>query len=229
MNDEKIINNENVAEKEISEAAKEITAQDCGMAEETDENTVDATEYEADGEADGDTEIEAETETAAEADAESEEMAPFTAEAAKPSGLPDIHGAEKADSAEAEAEADADMPAEEAQSDAAQEEKSDIGGEDEYPVELSEQEIRAATSNPMFAIFARGKKQSFDAVCADFLRMTHAARDTGSKRMATPAGACAVSRGVALSDRQRNLAREYGMSYREYYDLINGIPTKLYK
>lgn len=225
MNDEKIINNENVAEKEISEAAKEITAQDCGMAEETDENTVDATEYEADGEADGKTE----TETAAEAGTEAEAMKPFTAEAAKPSGLPDIHGAEKADSAEAEAEADADMPAEEAQSDAAQEEKSDIGGEDEYSVELSEQEIRAATSNPMFAIFARGKKQSFDAVCADFLRMTHAARDTGSKRMATPAGACAVSRGVALSDRQRNLAREYGMSYREYYDLINGIPTKLYK
>lgn len=225
MNDEKIINNENVAEKEISEAAKEITAQDCGMAEETDENTVDATEYEADCEADGKTE----TETAAEAGTEEEEMAPFTAEAAKPSGLPDIHGAEKADSAEVEAEVDADMPAEEAQSDAAQEEKSDIGGEDEYSVELSEQEIRAATSNPMFAIFARGKKQSFDAVCADFLRMTHAARDTGSKRMATPAGACAVSRGVALSDRQRNLAREYGMSYREYYDLINGIPTKLYK
>lgn len=222
MNDEKIINNENVAEKEISEAAKEITAQDCGMAEETDDFAA-ATEYEADGEADGKTE----TETAAEAGIEEEEMVPFTAEAAKPSGLPDIHGAEKADSAEAEA--DADMPAEEAQSDAAQEEKSDIGGEDEYSVELSEQEIRAATSNPMFAIFARGKKQSFDAVCADFLRMTHAARDTGSKRMATPAGACAVSRGVALSDRQRNLAREYGMSYREYYDLINGIPTKLYK
>ncbi len=57
--------------------------------------------------------------------------------------------------------------------------------------------------------------------------MTAGARNAGSRRMVTPAGSSAVNRDVALSDRQRKLAREYGMSYREYYELINGIPTKI--
>lgn len=94
---------------------------------------------------------------------------------------------------------------------------------------LSEEDIRAAVANPMFALFARGKNQPFDEICRDFLRMTVSTHDVGSRRMVTPAGSSAVNRDVALSDRQRKLAREYGMSYREYYDLINGIPTKLYK
>lgn len=94
---------------------------------------------------------------------------------------------------------------------------------------LSEEDIRAAVANPMFALFARGKNQPFDEICRDFLRMTVSTHDAGSRRMVTPAGSSAVNRDVALSDRQRKLAREYGMSYREYYDLINGIPTKLYK
>lgn len=94
---------------------------------------------------------------------------------------------------------------------------------------LSEEDIRAAVANPMFAFFARGKNQPFDEICRDFLRMTVSTHDVGSRRMVTPAGSSAVNRDVALSDRQRKLAREYGMSYREYYDLINGIPTKLYK
>ena len=94
---------------------------------------------------------------------------------------------------------------------------------------LSEEDIRAAVANPMFALFARGKNQPFDEICRDFLRMTVSTHDAGSRRMVTPAGSSAVNRDVALSDRQRKLAREYGMSYREYYDLINGIPTKIYK
>ncbi|MGM9664602.1 MAG: hypothetical protein ACI3XF_07160 [Eubacteriales bacterium] len=94
---------------------------------------------------------------------------------------------------------------------------------------LSEEDIRAAVANPLFALFARGKNQPFDEICRDFLRMTVSTHDAGSRRMVTPAGFSAVNRDVSLSDRQRKLAREYGMSYREYYDLINGIPTKLYK
>lgn len=94
---------------------------------------------------------------------------------------------------------------------------------------LTEEETRAVVTNPMFALFARGKSQPFDEICRDFMKMTAGARNAGSRRMVTPAGSSAVNRDVALSDRQRKLAREYGMSYREYYELINGIPSKLYK
>ena len=94
---------------------------------------------------------------------------------------------------------------------------------------LSEEETRAVVTNPMFALFARGKSQTFDEICRDFMKMTAGTRNAGSRRMVTPSGSSAVNRDVALSDKQRKLAREYGMSYREYYELINGIPSKSYK
>lgn len=96
-------------------------------------------------------------------------------------------------------------------------------------VPLSEEETRAVVTNPMFALFARGKSQTFDEICRDFMKMTAGTRNAGSRRMVTPSGSSAVNRDVALSDKQRKLAREYGMSYREYYELINGIPSKSYK
>lgn len=94
---------------------------------------------------------------------------------------------------------------------------------------LSEEETRAVVTNPMFALFARGKSQTFDEICRDFMKMSAGTRNAGSRRMVTPSGSSAVNRDVALSDKQRKLAREYGMSYREYYELINGIPSKSYK
>lgn len=94
---------------------------------------------------------------------------------------------------------------------------------------LSEEETRAVVTNPMFALFARGKSQTFDEICRDFMKMTAGTRNAGSRRMVTPSGSSAMNRDVALSDKQRKLAREYGMSYREYYELINGIPSKSYK
>lgn len=104
-----------------------------------------------------------------------------------------------------------------------------FGEPSENTAPLTEEETRTVVTNPMFALFARGKSQPFDEICRDFIKMTAGARNAGSRRMVTPAGSSAVNRDVALSDRQRKLAREYGMSYREYYELINGIPTKLYK
>lgn len=111
----------------------------------------------------------------------------------------------------------------------ATDESGRFGEPSENTAPLTEEETRAVVTNPMFALFARGKSQPFDEICRDFIKMTAGARNAGSRRMVTPAGSSAVNRDVALSDRQRKLAREYGMSYREYYELINGIPTKLYK
>lgn len=108
-------------------------------------------------------------------------------------------------------------------------ETDSFGEPSENTAPLTEEETRTVVTNPMFALFARGKSQPFDEICRDFIKMTAGARNAGSRRMVTPAGSSAVNRDVALSDRQRKLAREYGMSYREYYELINGIPTKLYK
>lgn len=104
-----------------------------------------------------------------------------------------------------------------------------FGEPSENTAPLTEEETRTVVTNPMFALFARGKSQPFDEICRDFIKMTAGARNAGSRRMVTPACSSAVNRDVALSDRQRKLAREYGMSYREYYELINGIPAKLYK
>lgn len=111
----------------------------------------------------------------------------------------------------------------------ATDESGRFGEPSENTAPLTEEETRTVVTNPMFALFARGKSQPFDEICRDFIKMTAGARNAGSRRMVTPAGSSAVNRDVALSDRQRKLAREYGMSYREYYELINGIPTKLYK
>lgn len=111
----------------------------------------------------------------------------------------------------------------------ATDESGRFGEPSESMAPLTEEETRAVVTNPMFALFARGKSQPFDEICRDFMKMTAGARNAGSRRMVTPAGSSAVNRDVALSDRQRKLAREYGMSYREYYELINGIPSKLYK
>lgn len=221
MNEEKIINGEN---GEIFAEAAEAEKYDAEIEAETVENTEDTeAAQECDGKTEAETEVNAEAETEvgaeAETEAEAEAMTPFAGETAEEEDISD-EGGEHNEAEKAEIQA---KPQEEIS--ALPEDEAD----GEYTGELSENEIRAATSNPMFAIFARGKKQSFESVCADFLRMTRTVRDAGSKRMATPAGACAVSKGVALSDRQRTLAREYGMSYREYYDLINGIPSKLYK
>lgn len=96
-----------------------------------------------------------------------------------------------------------------------------------------EKRIAALLASPMFAHFARGKKQGFDELCRDFEAMLAAGGFTGARisaetraKMTPPCDSTAVSPEAALSERQREIARAAGMPYREYYELIRGIPHK---
>ena len=95
---------------------------------------------------------------------------------------------------------------------------------------LSDMRMAELLANPMFIHFARGRSGSLEELCRDFNRMLSAG---GSLRMPAsdaarmaPAGTSAAP-DVALSERQRALARAAGMSYREYYELASTIPGSI--
>ena len=114
-------------------------------------------------------------------------------------------------------------------------EKESESGEDsmEEAEESEETEISAegfakALANPMFAVFARGRSGSVESAVRDFEKMLAAGRSTLSEEelMKMTPGAYSSASGTALSERQRKIARDAGMSYREYYEIICSIPTK---
>ena len=90
-------------------------------------------------------------------------------------------------------------------------------------------EVFAKTlANPMFAVFARGRSGSIEEAILDFEKMIAAGRSTLSEEelMKMTPGAYSAASGTVLSERQRRIARDAGMSYREYYEIIRSIPTK---
>ena len=93
------------------------------------------------------------------------------------------------------------------------------------PAEMSDDETETLASHPMFPRFARGRKGSFHEILVAFREMLQVSSrmdpsETLTAKM-TPAATQAVS-DVALTERQRAIARAAGMSYREYYHILNG-------
>ena len=91
--------------------------------------------------------------------------------------------------------------------------------------EMSDDETETLASHPMFPRFARGRKGSFHEILVAFREMLQVSSrmdpsETLTAKM-TPAATQAVS-DVALTERQRAIARAAGMSYREYYHILNG-------
>lgn len=112
----------------------------------------------------------------------------------------------------------------------AQEEENSAEGETEEQrdADISAEEFARTLGNPMFAVFARGRKGDINSAVRDFNEMMQAGRallSEEAKMKMTPGGGFAGG-GVALSERQRKIAREAGMSYREYYELIHTLPEK---
>ncbi len=96
--------------------------------------------------------------------------------------------------------------------------------EEEAP-EMSDDEAEELASHPMFPRFARGRQGSFHEILVAFREMLHVScrmdpSETLTAKM-TPTATQAVS-DVALTERQRAIARAAGMSYREYYHILNG-------
>ena len=94
--------------------------------------------------------------------------------------------------------------------------------------EISTDDFAKTLANPMFALFARGRSGGIEEAVRDFEKMLSAGRSTLSEDelMKMTPGATGSYGANVLSERQRRIAREAGMSYREYYDIIRTIPTK---
>jgi hypothetical protein len=101
--------------------------------------------------------------------------------------------------------------------------------ETENASEIDSQVFAATLSNPMFAVFARGRNTDINTAVRDFLFMLKEGRDLIREEVImrmTPHAGFAGADGIALTERQRKIARDAGMSYREYYDIIRAIPEK---
>ncbi len=95
------------------------------------------------------------------------------------------------------------------------------------PEDVSE-DYADVLSHPMFAHFAKDKKGDLDTICRDFRAMLLSAPSPAYDISAkiTPCVSQNASPDLALTERQRMIARAAGMSYREYYTLVNDIPHK---
>ena len=164
-------------------------------------------------------------------------------EAAEKTGSEEEGAAPAADAAEApagavpEGEADAeetDIPSgeeENPETGGRAQPEAEQGGAAEIQTEISDADIRRIIADPMFVCFAKGKTQDIASLCRDFCTMLAQGENAMEKSnlsesvlaRVTPGGGN-YGAGVVLTERQRGLARSARMSYREYYDLISGIP-----
>jgi hypothetical protein len=99
---------------------------------------------------------------------------------------------------------------------------------DSEPEEISTESFAKTLANPMFAVFARGRSGGIEEAVRDFEKMLLLCRSalTEEELMKMTPGAHGALGATALSERQRRIARDAGMSYREYYEIIRSIPTK---
>ena len=120
----------------------------------------------------------------------------------------------------------AEEPAEETGEEAPEE--AGEAAEEDGGEEISADTFAKTLANPMFALFARGRSGSIEEAVRDFEKMISAGRSTltEDELMKMTPGAVGFAGGNALTERQRRIAREAGMSYREYYEVIRTIPTK---
>ena len=110
-------------------------------------------------------------------------------------------------------------------------ESAEEGGDEEERIDSGK--LMRFSANPMFAHFARGRRDGIAKICRDFEAMLAAGGysdcgDVGMMAKMTPSVGAATPE-VALSDQQRALARAAGMSYREYYELIRALPDRMPK
>ena len=137
--------------------------------------------------------------------------------------------AEETESAEPAAEENAAPEGESAEeyTDEAAEESAEEAAESGRE-EISAEAFAKTLANPMFAVFARGRSGGIEEAVRDFEKMMAAGRrmltEEALMKMTPVAGGAGGAPG--LSEHQRRIAREAGMSYREYYEIIRSIPTK---
>lgn len=96
------------------------------------------------------------------------------------------------------------------------------------PSESMSEELQALSSHPLYERFAKGKSGSETQILTDFREMLALMdekkenRDAAIGAMMTPPARSAVP-DVALSERQKTIARAAGMTYQEYYELYGAV------
>lgn len=89
-------------------------------------------------------------------------------------------------------------------------------------------ELRVLSSHPLYERFAKGKSGDEKEILTDFREMLALMDEKKEKRdaaigaMMTPPARSAVP-DVALSERQKTIARAAGMTYQEYYELYGAV------
>ncbi len=95
--------------------------------------------------------------------------------------------------------------------------------EENAPPAMDEKEAEALCAHPMFSHFAKGRGESFDKLLLAFREMLRAdKREEPQKEIEakiTPSATMAAV-DVPLTERQRAICRAAGMTYREYYALM---------
>ena len=107
-----------------------------------------------------------------------------------------------------------------------QEINENAGRETEEPLKNDGEDV---LSHPMFAHFARGRRGNIEDICRDFREMLSAMPKSGVSDLTakmTPSVSANAAPDLALTERQRMIARAAGMSYREYYALVSDVPAK---
>ena len=96
------------------------------------------------------------------------------------------------------------------------------------PPEEEHDESEALSSHPLFERFAKDKGGSREEILSDFREMLTLLDDEKQKKdaaigaMMTPPARCAIP-DVALSERQKMIARAAGMTYQEYFELYGTV------
>lgn len=89
-------------------------------------------------------------------------------------------------------------------------------------------ESEGLSSHPLFERFAKDKSGSREEILSDFREMLTLLDDEKQKKdaaigaMMTPPARCAIP-DVALSERQKMIARAAGMTYQEYFELYGTV------
>ena len=116
---------------------------------------------------------------------------------------------------------------EETPSDEAAQNKESPAPTEEAATPLTDAECRHILSNPMFYSYAKGRSGSVEELIAGFHEMMSlgGASSYPAEMKATPASRPAKA-DFALSERQKSIARDAGMSYREYYSFLKTMRTR---
>ena len=96
------------------------------------------------------------------------------------------------------------------------------------PLEAAQADSEEISSHPLFERFAKDKGGSREEILSDFREMLTLLNDEKQKKdaaigaMVTPPARCAIP-DVALSERQKMIARAAGMTYQEYFELYGTV------